>query len=49
MSRDAAFAMRNAASYLAASRAMGSQTFAYYDPPWTLPFLRRNEVLQPVR
>ncbi len=27
----------------------GEATFAYYDPPWTLPFLRRNEVLQDVR
>lgn len=22
---------------------------AYYDPPWTPPFLRRNEVLVPVK
>ncbi len=27
----------------------GSPVYAYYDPPWTLPFLRRNEVLQEVR
>ena len=27
----------------------GPAVFAYYDPPWTLPFLRRNEVLVPVR
>lgn len=27
----------------------GAAVFAYYDPPWTLPFLRRNEVLVPVR
>ena len=27
----------------------GPVVFAYYDPPWTLPFLRRNEVLIPVR
>lgn len=27
----------------------GRAVFAYYDPPWTLPFLRRNEVLVPVR
>ncbi len=25
--------------------AVGEPTFAYYDPPWTLPFLRRNEIL----
>jgi hypothetical protein len=24
--------------------ALGSPTFASYDPPWTLPFMRRNEV-----
>jgi hypothetical protein len=27
----------------------GPPTFAYYDPPWTLPFLRRNEVLRDIR
>ena len=27
----------------------GQPTFAYYDPPWTLPFLRRNEVLWEVK
>lgn len=26
----------------------GPATLARYDPPWTLPFLRRNEVLVPV-
>jgi hypothetical protein len=28
---------------------VGTATFAYYDPPWTLPFMRRNEVLWDVR
>ena len=26
----------------------GEPLFAYYDPPWTPVFLRRNEVLIPV-
>ena len=26
----------------------GDAMFGYYDPPWTLPFLRRNEVMLPV-
>jgi len=25
--------------------AEGEATYAYYDPPWTLPFLRRNEIM----
>jgi hypothetical protein len=24
---------------------IGEPTYAFYDPPWTLPFMRRNEVL----
>jgi hypothetical protein len=27
----------------------GEALFAYYDPPWTPPFARRNEVLIPVQ
>ena len=26
-------------------RAEGEPLFAYYDPPWTLPFMRRNDVM----
>lgn len=26
----------------------GPAVYAYYDPPWTLPFLRRNEILIPL-
>jgi len=26
-------------------RSEGEPVFAYYDPPWTLPFMRRNEVM----
>ena len=29
-------------------RAVGEPVTWYYDPPWTLPFLRRNEVARPV-
>lgn len=29
-------------------RASGEAVTWYYDPPWTLPFLRRNEVARPV-
>lgn len=28
---------------------VGPVTFAYYDPPWTPPFMRRNEVMAEVR
>lgn len=33
--------------YLAANKrvSVGAPTYAFYNPPWTLPFLRRNEVL----
>ena len=27
----------------------GSATYAFYDPPWTLPFLKRNEVMIPIQ
>ena len=29
-------------------RAVGETTTMFYDPPWTIPFLRRNEVAVPV-
>jgi DNA gyrase inhibitor GyrI len=32
----------------AALEATGPAVFGYYDPPWTLPFLRRNEVIVPL-
>ena len=28
---------------------LGPQTFAFYNPPWTLPFLKRNEIAQEIR
>jgi hypothetical protein len=28
--------------------ATGEPVFAYYDPPWTPGFMRRNEVMIPV-
>jgi DNA gyrase inhibitor GyrI len=28
---------------------LGPPVFAYYDPPWSIPFLRRNEVLVDVK
>jgi len=37
-------------SYIKTSglKAVGPPTLAQYDPPWTLWFMRRNEVLIPV-
>ena len=29
-------------------RSAGAPVYAFYNPPWTLPFLRRNEVLIPI-
>ena len=26
-------------------KTIGSPVYAFYNPPWTLPFLRRNEIL----
>ncbi len=28
--------------------AAGPPSFAFYDPPWTPPFLRRNEIMTPI-
>jgi hypothetical protein len=30
-------------------QAVGAPVFAFYDPPWTLAFFRRNEVMVEVR
>ncbi len=50
---DAAFAKQaEALSAEMAKRGIkpaGPPVYAYYDPPWTLPFMRRNEVLWPVQ
>ena len=29
-------------------QAMDAPTYAFYNPPWTLPFMRRNEILIPI-
>lgn len=30
-------------------RTVGQPVYAYYNPPWTLPFLRRNEIMFEIR
>lgn len=33
---------------IAGMKPVGDVEFAFYDPPWTLPFLRRNEAMVPI-